>query len=110
LHKTQIGAFHGAMEDLAAIEQQRNQPVPALYFNGFAIAVGNSDFTLQLKLENNDIAVLKCSYTVAKTLAIKLSDVVDRFEKATEYDLLTTEQVAESLKRFEAHKDVSGGK
>jgi len=99
------------MEDPLAISAQRTEPT-IVYFNGFGIGVGNADFTVQLRLENENRVLLKCSYTVAKTLAQKLTYAVGQFEKATDYDLLTTEQVGKALqavekKRVEAAKEKS---
>ena len=37
--------------------------IPSLYFNGFQIAVGNSDIVLLLKRNNESIQVTNMSYT-----------------------------------------------
>src|SRR5438046_2511632 len=91
------------MEDPLAQSLLREH-VPIQYFNGFAIGVGNADFSLSIRLENRDVMVLKCSYTVAKTLAQKVSEVVGKFEKVTDHNLMTTEQVGESLRATEEKK------
>ena len=88
------------MDDPLAVSE-RDKAVPTLYFNGFAIGIGNADFTLQIRLENTDSVILKCSYTVAKTLSIKLSEVVARFEAVTNHDVMTTEEVGTALKTAE---------
>lgn len=79
------------------LKQDAAQETPKLYFNSFGIAVGTSDFSMTLMLDNRPLMELKASYTVGKTLAAKLQWAVDEFEKATAYKLLTTEEVKEKL-------------
>ena len=86
-------------------EPEKIMNVEGFYFNGFAIGVGNADFTLTLKVDNRPVTVLKASYTTAKTLAEKLTAMVTRFEKTTNHDLMTTETVAALLKNFEPKKE-----
>jgi hypothetical protein len=91
------------MEDPLAVATEQTERT-IIYFNGFTIGVGNADFAITLRLENAERVSLKCSYTVAKTLAEKLTIIVGQFEKATEHNLMTTEQVGEALKVIEKQR------
>ena len=73
--------------------------VPGIYFNGFGIAVGNSDFSISVALDNQPVAELKGSYTTIKTLAEKLLWAVQHFEKATNRQILTTDEVGALLSK-----------
>ena len=71
---------------------------PLLYFNGFTIALGSSDFTLVLNVDNAPAITLKCSYTTAKTFGDKLQMAVKQFEEITKYTLLTSDDIATAMK------------
>jgi thermostable 8-oxoguanine DNA glycosylase len=88
------------MDDPFPTKESPSQPeaIPVQYFNGFSLGVGNADFSMKLRLENQDFVLLKCSYTVAKTLAEKLPAVVTRFEKMTGHTLMTTQESMKALK------------
>jgi hypothetical protein len=73
------------------------QQTPVVYFNGFAIALGNADFTIVLNLDNAPAITLKCSFTEAKSLAEKLKIAVEQLEKVTNYNLMTADQVHNAL-------------
>ena len=68
-----------------------------MYFNGFAVAMGSSDFSLRLRVDNVDFIECKASYTTIKTLAEKLSFAVKSFEELTNHPLMTTEDVNKAL-------------
>jgi len=70
---------------------------PLLYFNGFAIALGSSDFTLILNVDNVPAMTLKCSYTTAKTFGAKLQEAVKQFESITNYSLLTSDDISKAM-------------
>ena len=67
--------------------------VPVLYANGFSVGLTNADVIIVLTLNGRPAEVLNLSYTLAKTLHLKLANVVDDFEKAARRDLLTTDDV-----------------
>lgn len=78
-------------------EELLTDEVPVVYANGFSIRLTNADVVLVLALSNRPIQQIHLSYTLAKTLHIKLADVVDKFETAVGKKMLTTDQVDESL-------------
>jgi hypothetical protein len=80
------------------------QSVAGVYFNGFAVGVGSSDFTVTLQTDNQPVIVLKASYTTIKTLADKLTWAVKQFETATKHPLMTIEDVKAKLEAAEAEK------
>ena len=72
--------------------------LPHLYTNGFQVSVTNADISLILKLDQRPTHVINLSYTLAKTLSVKMAGVVSQFEEAVGRDMLTTEQVDEAFR------------
>ncbi len=83
--------------------------VPKIYSNGFLNAVGQGD-TLTLLLQNGKpVAVLNLSYTVAKTLALKLGQVIKNIEADTGTTILTTEVFSDAIQRSAKQEHRSDG-
>lgn len=81
---------------------ERSVTVPAIYFNGFNVSLTNSDINSLLLLDGRPIARLNMSYTTAKTVVALLGQLVDTLEEITGREIMTTEVVAEGLKK---HRD-----
>ena len=75
----------------------QNVQVPKIYANGFANAVGQGDTITVLQQNGVPVAVLNLSFTVAKTLAEKLGEVIMKLEKDTDNTIMTTDQCASAL-------------
>lgn len=71
--------------------------VTKIYANGFAIGVTNADMILLLQLSARPIAQVNLSYTLAKTLHVKLGQVVADFEARTGRTMLRTDEVDTAL-------------
>jgi hypothetical protein len=80
-----------------------NVPMPIFYFNGFALQYGTGDFTLILKVDDAQQIALKMSYTVGKTLSQALVKLVDDFERITSHDVMTSEEVRNSIQAEKVH-------
>lgn len=65
--------------------------VPKIYANGFATGVGNGDTLIVLQQNSRPVAVLNLSFTVAKTLALKLGNVIKGVEDKANTVILTTD-------------------
>lgn len=78
-------------EDL--IHALGNQDLEEIYFNGFTISLGNADVVIILKRNERPIATLNASYTIAKTLAEKLGNLVAGFETTIDTTVLTTDNI-----------------
>ncbi len=70
---------------------------PKFYANGFNNGLGIGDIVTVLMQNNKPVAVVNLSYTVAKTLAIKLNDLILRLEEDTGNVIMTTDQIEKSL-------------
>lgn len=79
---------------------QSAQSAPNIYSNGFTVGLGTGDITIILTLEHQAIARLNMSYTLAKTLSLKLMDVIKVLESKTGTSIMTTDHINKSL--FEA--------
>ncbi len=74
-----------------------SQDIPHLYANGFLNALSNADITMVLERNNYPVAVLNMSYTTAKSLAHKLSQIIADFEKASNHTIMTSDVVNQTL-------------
>ena len=73
--------------------------VPHLYANGFVSTISNSDILVLLECGRKPVACLNMSYTTTKTLARNLSNLIKKFEEATEQNILTTDKVDEIMRQ-----------
>jgi len=71
--------------------------IPHLYCNGFVTVLTGSDTLLVLKTNENSIATINMSYTIAKTLSIKLGGLIKSFENTTGNKIMTTDDIAKHL-------------
>lgn len=86
-----------AQQIVGIIEQAINSDVPKIYFNGFGNALGSGDVVIVLQCNNKPVAVLNASYTVTKTLAIKLAELISNLERETGNTIMTTFDVDSKL-------------
>ena len=75
----------------------RARPVPSFYFNGFQIGLSNADVGLLAMLDNQPVLKLNMSYTTAKTLFVKLAEVMGTLEKSTGREIMTTDDAGKGL-------------
>ena len=66
-------------------------PVQQIYINGFQIGLSNADFSFLGLLDNQPNVKINLSYTVAKTLVVKMSEMVSKLEKSTGREIMTTD-------------------
>ncbi len=71
--------------------------IPDIYFNGFQLLLGNSDLNALLLRNNFPVARLNMSFTTAKTLLVHLEDLMQKLERVTKHDIMTTMEVNEGL-------------
>ena len=87
-------------DDLAQTQIQAGLKLPdekKIYFNGFASAVGKGDILIVLLEDNNPVALLHASHTIAKTLSLKIGELINTLETKTGRQILTTDDVTDSL-------------
>ena len=71
---------------------------PRIYANGFTIAMTNADACIILQRLGRPEAVVNISYTLAKTLAESLGQLVAQWESATGQELQTTRTIDQKMK------------
>ena len=69
--------------------------IPHIYVTGFVNAGTNADVLVLLKQNNRDMAILNLSYSAAKTLCQKLTELVDAFEGKTSSKIMTLDEIAQ---------------
>ncbi len=63
------------------------------YFNGFAVAISPMDCVIVLLHNNQPIALLSTSHTIAKTLATQLNGLIEDLEKKTQQRILRLDEI-----------------
>ncbi|WP_321921650.1 hypothetical protein [Burkholderia sp. BCC1998] len=71
--------------------------VPHLYCNGFGIAYSPSDATIFLNLNDSVVGRVSLSHETLRSLAIKLREGIDQFEKAVGMSLPSSDELSERL-------------
>ena len=84
--------FQGQMQSVL-----EDDAVPQIYFNGFSCATSPGDVTMILARNGKPVALLNSSFTLAKTLATKLSGVMEGFEDVTSNKIMTTDDVTKAM-------------
>jgi hypothetical protein len=75
-----------------------NDPaIPKIYANGFISGVGNADSTLIFQLNGNPVMVLNLSYTTAKTLALKIGQMIKDIESGSGNTIMVTDEIIAAL-------------
>ena len=69
---------------------------PTIYFNGFAIGLGTGDIVISLQLNGKSSHVLNASYTVAKTLAERLTKAIGELEQKTGNTIMTVQNITDA--------------
>jgi hypothetical protein len=88
------------------VEKAINNPeIPNLYANGFITATGNGDALVVLQQNGKSIATLNLSYTMAKTLTLKLGHLVKDLENKTGNTIMTTSDIDIALLNAEKDKN-----
>lgn len=64
-----------------------------IYFNGFIVGIGTGDIMITLEKNGLPITVLNVSYTVAKSLAEKMTEIIQNLEKKTGNTIMTTDDI-----------------
>jgi hypothetical protein len=85
---TQIELLNKAME---------SGDIPKIYFNGFVNFLNPSDISMLLQLNNNPVAVVSMSYTVAKTFAAMLGSIIADIEEKTGNKIMTIDYITTAL-------------
>ncbi len=75
-----------------------NPDVPKLYANSFECALGIGDVILLLKNGEKTVGAVNLSHTVAKTLGIRLQEVIGFLEKKSGRSVMTTAEVERALR------------
>lgn len=75
--------------------------VPKIYFNGFSCSLTEGDVTIALEFNKKPVCVANMSYTMAKTLAQKLSNIVATLESITGNTIMTTDDIANSTRAYQ---------
>ena len=86
-----------AREQLDRIGLATTADVPHLSANGLAIGLGTGDIVIALEQNGRPIATLNCSFTVAKTIATLLGNVIADLEAMSGRPIMTTVEIDKML-------------
>jgi len=74
-----------------------SKELPKFYANGFVNFYGSSDVGILLKVNDQPLALLNLSYTVAKSLSQKLISMIEDFERKTGREIMTTDFIEQKM-------------
>ena len=81
-------------QNLKALEVAIKDPnAPKIYANGFMLGMGTGDTTILFQCNGQPVVVLNVSYTIAKTLAIKLGKMINDLEDKSSNKIMTTDDI-----------------
>jgi len=73
-----------------------------VYFNGFVVNMSASDILIGLEANNEPVAMLNTSLSVAKALSEMLRNIITRFEEGTDYKVPELKEMEERLSKLDA--------
>jgi hypothetical protein len=74
-----------------------NPSIPKVYANGFMNGVGNADSTIIFQWNGNPVLVLNLSFTIAKTLALRLGQMIKDVESGSGNQIMIVDEIAAAL-------------
>ena len=80
------------------LECYKNPDVPKFYANGFQMTIGTGDVTILLEKGEQPEVLLNISYTLAKTLAEKLTGLIKLIEQRSNQSIMTTDDMYQLIK------------
>ena len=86
--------------EITKIQLQKATELPPenkYYFNGFTVQITPADFTIVLLLDNEPIAYLNSTHTLAKTLSTKIEGLIKNFEEKTKTTIMTLDELSSAL-------------
>ncbi|MDP2644200.1 MAG: hypothetical protein Q8P24_04625 [Desulfobacterales bacterium] len=97
------------------IESAINDPeLPKVYSNSFSCALGFGDTVILFKNGSKPVALLNMSFTTAKTLAIKIQDLIARLENTSGNKIMTTGEIEmffkEDIEKIKKERKNTNGK
>jgi len=87
-------------DELAQKQLQDGFALPSefkLYANAFAAGSSQADVVVVFQKNGEPIAVVNMSYTIAKSLAVKLTDLMKDFEEKVGQTILTTDDIGSAM-------------
>jgi len=90
---------HNKPPDIVTLidESMKNPEVPKIYANGFVAATGQGDIIVCLQQNGYPTAMLNLSFTLAKTLSLKLGETIKILEEKTGNTIMTSDEVSKAI-------------
>ncbi len=74
-----------------------DRDIPKVYANNFDLALGTGDIAVILKNGQETVAVMNLSYTVAKTLSVKIQELIRVLEERLGHAVMTSDEINKCL-------------
>jgi hypothetical protein len=82
----------------------KDSDIPKYYSNGFITSIGNGDALIIFQQNGITIASLNLSYTVAKTLSLKLGEIIKKIENGTGNAIMITADMDKVIQNIDQGK------
>ena len=76
-----------------------SSPIAKIYVNGFLLGQSFSDMTLVCQTNGTPSVLLNMSFTTAKSLAVKLNNIINTFEEKTKHTILTIDDIRTTMEQ-----------
>jgi hypothetical protein len=90
--------MHGIESLRKLVDSAMDDPaVPKLYCNGFVNSLTNGDMVIGLMRNGRPVAIINLSYTMAKSLAEKVGELITQLEHKSGHNIMSSDEAARYL-------------
>jgi hypothetical protein len=82
-----------------ALETLAPENVEQIYFNGFKVSLSAGDILISLLRNGRNVLVLNSSFTVSKSLAEKLAEVISFLEANLDSNIYNIDKINEAVEK-----------
>ncbi|MGC9526013.1 MAG: hypothetical protein ACP5D7_10805 [Limnospira sp.] len=75
----------------------RSGEIESIYFNEFSVGVSKHDVFILLRRNGKEEIILNASHITAKAFVSDLSEILEKFEKQTNYTIPNSDEIEESM-------------
>jgi hypothetical protein len=75
----------------------RSGEIESIYFNEFSVGVSKHDVFILLKRNGKEEVIINASHMTAKSFVNSLNEVLEKFEKQTNYTIPDSDEIEQSM-------------
>lgn len=71
--------------------------LPQFYVNSFTMNLGTGDVLMVMRRNHEQVGAIQMSYTVAKSLVVALGELIERLERRTGHEIMTSKFILKKM-------------